>query len=306
MPWIAEQIEPDQSLYPHLLPVEHDGTDITKYDSFTQSDPALRADTAFTSLLNGPTTSRPVTPLFGTELSGLQLSQLDSKALDELGLLVAERGFVVLRNQDWKDTAPERQIEIASRFGPLHEHHKAPRIRGYKQFAVIYQSAADVRRRNYWGDRASLISWHTDQSHEKHPPGITFFWVLENQDWVGGDTILSDTVQAFAKLSQPMKEFLYGLDAWHTDNLKTVTSRKEVDTLHPVVTRHPVTDAESLFVNETFTRQIQGLKTEESEYLLKFLFDHIARGGDFQARIRWEGKSEDRIFAQVNRQILIL
>jgi sulfonate dioxygenase len=31
-----------------------------------------------------------------------------------------------------------------------------------------------------------------------------------------------------------------------------------------------------------------GFKKEESEYLLNFLYDHVAKGQDFQARVKWE------------------
>jgi hypothetical protein len=36
------------------------------------------------------------------------------------------------------------------------------------------------------------------------------------------------------------------------------------------------------------TKAIAGLKQEESDFLLKFLQDHIARGIDYQVRVRWE------------------
>lgn len=37
----------------------------------------------------------------------------------------------------------------------------------------------------------------------------------------------------------------------------------------------------------TVTRYIVGYKKEESEHLLKFLFDHIALSQDLQTRIKW-------------------
>lgn len=37
----------------------------------------------------------------------------------------------------------------------------------------------------------------------------------------------------------------------------------------------------------TVTRYIVGYKKEESDYLLKFLFDHIALSQDLQTRIKW-------------------
>lgn len=36
------------------------------------------------------------------------------------------------------------------------------------------------------------------------------------------------------------------------------------------------------------TREIEGLKKEESDAILKFLYDHVAFGADFQARVKWE------------------
>lgn len=55
---------------------------------------------------------------------------------------------------------------------------------------------------------------------------------------------------------------------------------------HPVVRRHPVTGEEALYVNKQFTRRVVGLKREESENILKFLYDHIEKGSDSQARVK--------------------
>jgi sulfonate dioxygenase len=41
----------------------------------------------------------------------------------------------------------------------------------------------------------------------------------------------------------------------------------------------------------TVTRYIVGYKKEESDALLKFLYDHIGFGADFQARIKWHPKT---------------
>jgi sulfonate dioxygenase len=49
-----------------------------------------------------------------------------------------------------------------------------------------------------------------------------------------------------------------------------------------------VTGEKALYVNQGFTRRIVGYKVEESEYLLKFLWDHIAKGSDFQVRANYK------------------
>ncbi len=48
------------------------------------------------------------------------------------------------------------------------------------------------------------------------------------------------------------------------------------------------TGQKALFVNPGFTKRITGLKNEESDALLRLLFNHISLGQDFQLRVRWE------------------
>ena len=57
---------------------------------------------------------------------------------------------------------------------------------------------------------------------------------------------------------------------------------------HPLVRQHPVTGEKALYVNQGFTKHIVGFKAEESEYLLKFLLDHISKGADFHIRATYE------------------
>ena len=63
-----------------------------------------------------------LTPGIGTEIRGLQLSELNDRQKDELALLIAERGVVVFRDQNFKDVGIEKQKEFARYFGPLHVH----------------------------------------------------------------------------------------------------------------------------------------------------------------------------------------
>ena len=64
--------------------------------------------------------------------------------------------------------------------------------------------------------------------------------------------------------------------------------REPVESEHPLVRVHPVTGEKALYVNQGFTRRIVGFRQEESDWLLKFLFDHIEKGSDFQVRASYE------------------
>lgn len=162
---------------------------------------------------------------------------------------------------------------------------------------VVYDSKDDLRVRKSWA-RKSPIQFHTDQSPEPQTPGTTFFMMLESPAGAGGDTIFSSSVRAYERLSPKFRKRLEGLYAIHSNNdgvaaeLKNgkdaVLRRQVIETAHPVVIVHPVTKQKALYVNPVYTKSIVGFDVEESEYLLKFLFDHIIRGQDFQCRIRYE------------------
>lgn len=122
--------------------------------------------------------------------------------------------------------------------------------------------------------------------------------MLESPAAAGGDTLVSSSVQAFKSLSPRFRKRLEGLTAIHTNNdgvsqeLKNgdgaVMRRQGLVQEHPVVLVHPVTKEKALYVNPVYTKRIVGFDEEESDYLLGFLFDHIAKRQDFQCRVRYE------------------
>jgi alpha-ketoglutarate-dependent taurine dioxygenase len=57
-----------------------------------------------------------LTPNIGTEIHGIQLSQLTDQQKNDLSLLVAERGVVFFRDQDIN---PYQGRELGNYFGPL-------------------------------------------------------------------------------------------------------------------------------------------------------------------------------------------
>lgn len=75
----------------------------------------------------------------GTEVHGLQLSSLDSKQKDELALLVAERGVLVFRGQDFADIGFDRQKEFGAHFGKLHVHQHGGHVKDYPELLPVYR-----------------------------------------------------------------------------------------------------------------------------------------------------------------------
>ena len=95
----------------HSSSPEHSPTRSTHFIEFT--DPGSRANPQKPNLLGKASAVKQISTYIGSEIEGVQVSQLSKEGLDELALLVAERKVVVFRDQDFKDLTPERQIEIA-------------------------------------------------------------------------------------------------------------------------------------------------------------------------------------------------
>ncbi|KAI0809098.1 alpha-ketoglutarate catabolism dioxygenase [Irpex lacteus] len=296
---LDEKKKVDQGpLYPRYLP-HFDNTEKFPPTPIREfSDPGLRADPKKPNLLKDGVSVKNISPYLGAVVEGVQVSQLSKEGLDELALLVAEKKVVAFRNQDFKDLSPERQIEIARHFGPIQVHPTSGNIEGFPEFHVVYRDADHQRFREYRGfdNRAIKTSWHSDVSYEAQPPGTTFFWILEQPVNGGGDTLFLSQVEAYKRLSPEFQKRLEGLRAVHSAVYQAEYSRKNngpvrrepVESEHPVVRVHPVTGEKALYVNPGFTRRIVGFKEEESEYLLKFLYDHISKGADYHVRATYE------------------
>ncbi|GLB41334.1 putative alpha-ketoglutarate-dependent taurine dioxygenase [Lyophyllum shimeji] len=289
------QKQEDGPSYPFYYPYWDVNEKFFPTEIFDFTDPGTRADHAKPNL-HATATVTHISPYLGTEISGVQISSLTKEGLDELALYAAERKVLIFRDQDFKDIGPDRQIEIARHFGLIQRHPTSGNVKGYPEFHVVYRDADHDPIREYFGDdRINQTSWHSDVSYEKQTPGTTFFFILD-QPPNGGDTLFLSQVEAYNRLSPEFKKRLEGLRAVHSAVPQAEHSRKRggpvrrepIETEHPVVRVHPATGEKALYVNQGFTKRIVGFKTEESEYLLKFLFDHIAKGADFQIRATYQ------------------
>ncbi|CAH0035124.1 unnamed protein product [Clonostachys rhizophaga] len=283
----------DAYKYSHYLPHYNPGLQ-PPLEEFEHVDVGLRADPAKTALLTAPGSSfDEITPAIGTEVHGLQLSALDSKQRDELALLVAERGVVVFRGQDFADIGFNKQVEFGAHFGKLHVHQHGGHVKNHPELLPVYRDFKAGAVDNEIKNNVSSIKWHTDMSYEINGMGTTTFLALDTPK-AGGDTLYLSTVAAYNALSPLYREKLHGLEATHSGfDQARVADHKEryirepIETIHPIVRTHPVTKSKSLYVNRLYTRRIQGLKEEESANILNFLYNHIEHGQDWHIRVHW-------------------
>lgn len=280
-------------LLPHLSPATY-----PPLTPFEHTDPGLRAlaHSNPRSLLDAATGAIELTPNLGTEVYGISLARLDSDSRDQLALEVAKRGLLVFRDQqEFIDRGPDFYLEWGRHFGRLHIHPTSGHPEGYPELHLVYKDANATF--NFERDESITTTlWHTDVSYELQPPGLTTFFLL-SQPSTGGDTLFTSQVSTLKRLSPQFVAFLRTLKAIHsgieqaqysrTGKRGGIVRREPVENVHPVVRKHPVTGEEALYVNRQFTRRIIGLKREESDNILNFLYDHIDKSGDNQTRVKW-------------------
>ncbi|CAN8102080.1 unnamed protein product [Discula destructiva] len=268
--------------FPPLVPFEH-------VEHGIDADPSLK------DLLTPGSEVVDLTPSIGSEVHGVQLSQLSDAGKGQLALYVAQRKVVAFRGQDFAKLDIKDALTWGGYFGRHHAHPTSGSPAGHPEIHLVYRSAGDKLADAFFETRTSSVAWHSDVSYEAQPPGTTFLYILDKPE-TGGDTIFVNAVEAYNRLSPLMQERLHGLQAVHSGieqvnaarDRGSLVRREPVFHAHPIIRTHPATGEKAIYVNPQFTREIVGMKKEESDMLLKFLYDHIAYGADFQARVKWQ------------------
>ncbi len=234
---------------------------------------------------------RPLTPAIGAEVRGFDMRNLDDESMRRIEEALYQHLVLFFRDQD---VTPEQHLEFARWFGPLDNEYKTGHP-DHPDLHVLDESQPVGHGTN---------DWHTDTSGKATPARIAVLRAVQIPPF-GGDTCWSSMEAALERISPPLRTFLEGLTALHdptrpiehamnsgrTPMAQLVEARGRLEPVeHPVVIRHPVTGRPCLYVNHNYTTRIRQLTREESDSLLRFLFDHVARP-DFQVRFRWERNS---------------
>ena len=287
----------DLAQYQEFLPTWNPDEKFPPLNFFKHFDKGVLGDVHYENLFHTSSDYKvkKVTPKFGTEVRGIQLSQLTDEGKNDLARLIAERGVVIFREQDIASYGPQFIVDFGNYFGPLHKHPTSGTPDGFPEIHVTFRGLLELELHQTFATRTNNIQWHSDVSYELQPPHYTFFSVLQGPE-SGGDTLFADTVEAYKRLSPAMQSMLEGLHILHTSEDQAnsnkqaggVLRRDPVSTIHPLVRQHPVTKEKYLFLNREFGRKIVELKGEESDSLLGFLNNLVENSHDLQLRASWE------------------
>ncbi|GAA6007160.1 hypothetical protein JCM10207_001528 [Rhodosporidiobolus poonsookiae] len=252
-------------------------------------DPGLCADKEKKALFGAAKEVIDLSPHIGTELVGIQLSQLTDQQKDELALLISERTVVFLRDQN---ITPRQQLELGAYLGEPEIHPSAAQVPGLPGVSIIWQELAPPTEKFSFRNPFGTQDWHTDLTHEHQPPGYTH---LHNDTIpkVGGDTYWASGYSAYDHLSPSFRKIVDGLSAVYRSAHSYPNPddpegpRIPIERVHPLVRVHPVTGWKSLFLNRKYTLRIVGFEAAESKLLLDYLFDVYEKSLDSQVRFKW-------------------
>ncbi|KAK5069836.1 hypothetical protein LTR64_007981 [Lithohypha guttulata] len=261
-----------------------------------------------------------VTPAIGREYASLQLrAVLAHKECDtliqDIARTISSRGVVFLRNQD---ITPEEMKIFVERMSVLagapssSKLHVHPLTEEGSELGDQISQISSEKQKKGGGlthqlsdtSRLASVGWHADITFEPVPSDYAML-KIHTLPPTGGDTLWASGYEVYKKLSPSMAAYLETLTATHDATFFHDEARRlgnplrqtprghplnigtGLTSVHPIIRTNPVTGWKSVFVNKGFTRRINGVTRDESDMLLKYLFDLVVHSHDAQVRFKW-------------------
>ena len=235
----------------------------------------------------------PYSSALGAVISGADLARPISDAdFAVIRQAFLDHGVIFFRDQH---LTPEQHLNFARRFAPIDINRFFKAVDGYPEIAEVRKEAEQTT--NIGG------GWHTDHSYDQVPAMGSVLLAREVPP-SGGDTLFASLSKVYEALSPGLKSTLDRLCAVHSSRhvfgdkggyAKTSDLGARIgnaaaavqDAVHPVVIRHPETGRKTLYVNSAFTLRFEGWTAQESEPLLRYLYQFAARP-EFSCRWQWQ------------------
>jgi len=238
----------------------------------------------------------------GAQIHGIDLSQeLADEVFEEIVAAFHEHGVLVFRGQKLD---PDKHVAFSRRWGRLDVNVRSEfNSKSHPEVLIISNILEDGKP---IGVQDAGRFWHTDLCYRENPARATIIHAIEVPGKEGrpaGDTLYASMTAAYDALPEAWKARLDGMTAIHSyehtydEKAKNFKIRPQLskeqkswippDVVQPVIRRHPFTQAKCLYVNEGYTTRILELAQDESDAMLKQLFEH-ARRPEFQYRHQWQ------------------
>ena len=237
---------------------------------------------------------RPISPVMGAEVFGLDLNQpLDTAIKKRLFQGFLDHLLLCVRGQTFKDIGAF--LNAARHFGSP----KVQQLHSYRAAEFPEAGIVSSDDRDQSGDGKRIVRgtmFHTDESFIATPPKATILYAVEVPDH-GGDTRYVNMQAAYDALDNDTKVKIDGLDAIHfygkdrggrkVPAMSAAELKAAPPVSHPIVRTHDETGKKAIYVHETMTDTVEGILPEESNAILDHLYNHTTKTPEFQYRHQW-------------------
>ena len=211
---------------------------------------------------------------FGVAVHGVDVARLSSAGVRGLLLLLYANRFLVLRTEG---VTQEQYVAFARRMG---EPIRLSRDERFPEIACLTNVGVDTVQ-----EQRGAAHWHTDQSFRKTVSSITMLYSVQAPK-EGGATRFCDMAAAYGALDAQTKARIEDLVVKHRHGV-SVAARPgdhvpipppgwdQAHTVHhPLVRRHPVTGAKTLYAPTGTSQGIRGIAPAKATALLRELCEH--------------------------------
>lgn len=272
----------------------------------------------------------PADAALGAEIRGLDLTRIDDVAFARLHGHFLEHMLLFFRGQKFE---VGDLVTLVKRFGTpvtssnLHKRDLAERTANQvfklpPEVTVVTNVRENGKPVGILGD--GEVVWHADFSFKEKPTAARMLLAVEIPP-AGGHTYFSNCYAAYDALPAAMKKRISGKTVKQADIVDTAMKLRPGASLdadirtypgpsHPIISTHPETGRNMLFLGRRHGAYVNGMTLEESEELLndlwvhatkpEFVYEHHWQQGDV---VVWDNRAtlhKRDAFASDSRRIL--
>lgn len=225
-----------------------------------------------------------LSPHIGVEVRDIDLREaFDPSIIDAIRQAWLAHSVILFRNQR---LSQEDLLGITGYFGEIGTLGRPPEFypKGYARLLPNIMMISNIREN---GETIGALPdgemmFHHDMLHAEVPHDATLLYSMEVPTY-GGDTLFASGYAAYESLDPVIRRKLEGRNAFHHYNYGSTQKGDDRgvaaygESVHPIFRTHNETGRKAVYVNRLMTVGIVGMPHEESDPLLKAVFDHSER-----------------------------